>query len=70
MQVNIINQSPFELPSYATVCSAGMDLRANISDTIVLKSLERALVPIQHMHFSFNTILVYRVDFIKIHKNI
>ncbi|MDR0295096.1 MAG: dUTP diphosphatase [Prevotellaceae bacterium] len=45
MQVNIINQSPFELPSYATLCSAGMDLRANISELVVLKPLERSLVP-------------------------
>jgi len=45
MQVNIINQSPFELPSYATAYSAGMDLRANISEPLVLKPLERVLVP-------------------------
>jgi dUTP pyrophosphatase len=45
MQVKIINQSPFELPSYATACSAGMDLRANIPEAIVLKPLERLLVP-------------------------
>jgi dUTP pyrophosphatase len=45
MQVNIINQSPFDLPAYATASSAGMDLRANISEPIVLEPLERALVP-------------------------
>ena len=45
MQVNIINQSPFELPAYATLYSAGMDLRANIAAPFVLKPLERALVP-------------------------
>ena len=45
MQVNIINQSPFELPAYATAYSAGMDIRANISEAIVLKPLERTIVP-------------------------
>lgn len=45
MIVKIINQSHHPLPSYATVASAGMDLRANLSEPIVLKSLERALVP-------------------------
>ena len=45
MQVNIINQSAYELPAYATLYSAGMDLRANISEPMVLKSLERVLVP-------------------------
>ena len=45
MQVNIINQSPYELPAYATLYSAGMDIRAHISAPIVLKPLERVLVP-------------------------
>lgn len=45
MIVKIINQSHHPLPSYATAASAGMDLRANLSESIVLKSLERALVP-------------------------
>ena len=45
MKVKIVNHSPFELPSYATALSAGMDLRANLEQPIVLDSLDRALVP-------------------------
>ena len=45
MQVNIINQSPYELPAYATLYSAGMDLRADIPEPVVLKPLERTIVP-------------------------
>ncbi|MDB5012155.1 MAG: deoxyuridine 5-triphosphate nucleotidohydrolase, partial [Daejeonella sp.] len=33
------------LPSYETIASAGMDLRANVSETIILKPLERLLIP-------------------------
>lgn len=45
MNVNIINKSRHALPSYATSLSAGMDLRANIDEPIMLKPLERRLVP-------------------------
>ena len=45
MKVKIVNKSKHTLPSYETSSSAGMDLRANIDEPIVLKSLERALVP-------------------------
>ena len=45
MQVRIINRSKHPLPTYATNASAGMDLRANLDSPIVLKSLERTLVP-------------------------
>ena len=45
MQVRIINRSKHPLPAYATKASAGMDLRANLNSPIVLKSLERTLVP-------------------------
>ena len=45
MQIKIVNQSPFELPQYATPLSAGMDLRANITESIMLAPLQRALVP-------------------------
>jgi dUTP pyrophosphatase len=45
MKVNIINQSKHALPSYQTNSSAGMDLRANLDSSIVLKPLQRALVP-------------------------
>jgi dUTP pyrophosphatase len=45
MKVEIINKSKHQLPSYATVLSAGMDLRANLDAPIVLQPLERTLVP-------------------------
>jgi dUTP pyrophosphatase len=44
MQINIINTSAHPLPSYETLASAGMDLRAAIQEPISLKPLERALV--------------------------
>ncbi len=45
MKVKIVNKSKHPLPQYATVASAGFDVRANINTTMVLKSMERALVP-------------------------
>ena len=44
MTIKIINKSHHELPNYETIASAGMDLRANLVDTITLKPLERAIV--------------------------
>jgi len=44
VQINIINKSKHPLPHYETVASAGMDLRANISDSITLKPLERTII--------------------------
>lgn len=43
--VRIINQSNYPLPQYETSGSAGMDLKANIEEAMVLKPLERTLVP-------------------------
>ena len=45
MKVEIINKSKHQLPAYATNLSAGMDLRANLDEPIVLEPLQRALVP-------------------------
>lgn len=45
MKVKIINKSPYELPRYATGSSAGMDLKANLSEQVTLGSLERAVIP-------------------------
>jgi dUTP pyrophosphatase len=45
MKVKIVNHSPFDLPAYATTLSAGMDLRADLSEAVVLGPLERTLVP-------------------------
>lgn len=44
MQIKIINKSQHDLPNYETIASAGMDLRANLSESITLKSLERTIV--------------------------
>lgn len=45
MKIRVINQSPFELPSYATEGSAGVDLRANIEHVVTLKPMERKVIP-------------------------
>lgn len=45
MKVNIVNCSRFPLPQYATVHSAGLDLRADLEQALILKPLERSLVP-------------------------
>ena len=45
MKVNIVNNSKHPLPGYQTSSSAGMDLRANIDEPIILKPLQRVLVP-------------------------
>lgn len=45
MDVKIVNKSRHQLPTYATVGSAGMDLKANTSEPIVLKPMERYLFP-------------------------
>ena len=44
MTINIINKSAHALPNYETIASAGMDLRANITQSITLKPLERAII--------------------------
>jgi dUTP pyrophosphatase len=45
MKVKIVNKSQYALPQYATPYSAGMDLRANITESQVIKPRERTLVP-------------------------
>ena len=45
MKIRIVNRSRHPLPEYATAASAGMDLRANLDEPVVLNPLERALVP-------------------------
>ncbi|GAA4109977.1 dUTP diphosphatase [Aquimarina addita] len=44
MKINIINKSSHKLPHYETIASAGMDLRANITESILLKPLERVII--------------------------
>ena len=45
MKVKIINRSHHQLPEYATPQSAGVDLRANLDEPVVLKPMERRLIP-------------------------
>jgi dUTP pyrophosphatase len=44
MKIRIVNRSKHQLPAYSTALSAGMDIRANIDEEIVLKPLARVLV--------------------------
>ena len=45
MEVKIINKSHHQLPAYETIQSAGMDLRANLEESITLQPMQRCLVP-------------------------
>lgn len=45
LPVKVINKSKHALPEYATPLAAGLDLRANLDAPVVLKSLERAMIP-------------------------
>lgn len=45
MQVKITNQGKHPLPAYQTLASAGMDLRANLAEPLVINPLQRVLVP-------------------------
>lgn len=45
MKVKIVNKSHHPLPQYQTPLSAGMDVRANLSDPLEIKPLERKLIP-------------------------
>lgn len=45
MQINIINKSEHPLPAYETAHAAGMDLRANITETVAIAPMQRTLVP-------------------------
>ena len=45
MEIKIVNQSDNELPAYETDFSAGMDLRADLKEAMVLEPMERMLIP-------------------------
>ena len=45
MTIRIVNQSHHPLPAYETIASAGMDLRAFLQEAVLLKPLQRALIP-------------------------
>ena len=44
MRIKVINKSAHKLPHYETLASAGMDIRANLNQPVVLKPLERSLI--------------------------
>ena len=45
MNIKIVNKSSNDLPEYGTDHAAGMDLRANLTDEVILESFERKLIP-------------------------
>lgn len=45
IEVKIINESPYDLPTYETHSAAGMDIRANITEPLTLAPLQRTLIP-------------------------
>jgi len=45
MKIKIVNRSKHQLPTYETKASAGVDLRANLDAPVILKPLERDLIP-------------------------
>jgi dUTP pyrophosphatase len=45
MKIKVINKSQHPLPTHETIASAGMDLRANLLEPVLLKPLERSLIP-------------------------
>ena len=45
IKINVVNNSNNDLPHYATAGAAGMDIRANLSETVILETLERRLIP-------------------------
>lgn len=45
MKIKIVKNNPFKLPEYETKGSAGVDLQANVESPVVLKPMERYLVP-------------------------
>lgn len=44
MEVKVINKSKHSLPSYETIASAGMDIRANLSTPVLLRPLQREII--------------------------
>lgn len=45
MKIKVINKSSFDLPQYETIHAAGLDVRANTTEPILIKPLERVMVP-------------------------
>ncbi|NTW32878.1 MAG: dUTP diphosphatase [Bacteroidetes bacterium] len=45
MKIRIVNNSKHPVPAYETIHSAGMDIRANLDNPVILKPMQRALIP-------------------------
>ena len=45
VKISVINKSSFDLPSYQSALAAGLDLRANLSDKILIYPMERKIIP-------------------------
>ena len=45
IKILVVNKSSFDLPSYQSALAAGLDLRANLSDKVVIYPMERKLIP-------------------------
>ncbi len=45
MEIRIVNKSNNELPHYGTIASAGVDLRANLTNEVIMKPMERTIIP-------------------------
>jgi dUTP pyrophosphatase len=45
VSIKLVNQSDNDVPQYATAGSAGMDLRANLKEPVILKPLQRQMIP-------------------------
>jgi dUTP pyrophosphatase len=45
MKIKVINRSKHQLPEYAIKLSAGMDIRANVSEPVILKPMQRTIIP-------------------------
>ena len=45
VKILVVNKSSFDLPSYESSLAAGLDLKANLSDKIVISPMERKLIP-------------------------
>ncbi len=45
MKIKVINRSAYDLPQYETILAAGLDIKANITEPVTLRPLERTMVP-------------------------
>ena len=55
VKILVVNKSSFDLPSYESSLAAGLDLKANLSDKIVISPMERKLIPVSYTHLTLPT---------------